>query len=115
LSPGRPCVFCEIVAGREPARIRYVDDEFIVIVNRLTWAPVMLLAMPKAHIGQVALWSSGGMLERLGRIAVDLGCMFCPNGFRIVSNFGYDGLQTQSHAHIHILGGAFLGHYTDRA
>ena len=41
--------------------------------------------------------------------------MFCPNGFRIVSNFGYDGLQTQSHAHIHILGGAFLGHYTDLA
>lgn len=114
MTAARPCVFCEIIAGRAPARLRYVDDDFIVIVNRLTWAPVMLLAMPKAHLSQVALWS-GGLLERLGRIAVDLGCMFCPNGFRIVSNFGPDGLQTQSHAHLHIIGGAFLGHYTDLA
>lgn len=113
-SQGRYCVFCEIVAGREPARIRYVDDELIVIVNRLTWAPVMLLAMPKQHKSQLEIWQDG-TVERLGKVAVDLGCMFCPNGFRIVSNFGYDGLQTQSHAHLHIIGGAFLGHYTDLA
>ena len=104
------CVFCEIVAGREPARVRYVDDEIIVIVNRLTWVPVMLLAMPKRHMSQLDMWSSG-IMERLGTIAVDLGCMFCPNGFRILSNFGYDGLQSQSHGHIHIIGGAYLGHY----
>ena len=101
------CVFCEIVAGREPARIRYVDEEIIVIVNRLTWVPVMLLAMPKKHTSQLDMWSSG-IMERLGTIAVDLGCMFCPNGFRILSNFGYDGLQSQSHGHIHIIGGAYI-------
>lgn len=104
------CVFCEIIAGREPARIRYVDDEIIVIVNRLTWVPVMLLAMPKQHLSQLEMWSSG-LMQRLGAVAVDLGCMFCPNGFRILSNFGYDGLQSQSHGHLHIIGGTYLGHY----
>ncbi len=109
-SQGSYCVFCEIIAGREPARVRYVDDDIIVIVNRLTWVPVMLLAMPKKHMSQLDMWSSG-IMERLGTIAVDLGCMFCPNGFRILSNFGYDGLQSQSHGHIHIIGGTYLGHY----
>ena len=110
MSQAPHCVFCEIVAGREPARIRYVDEEIIVIVNRLTWVPVMLLAMPKQHLSQLDMWSSG-IMQRLGNIAVDLGCMFCPNGFRILSNFGYDGLQSQSHGHLHIIGGAYLGHY----
>ena len=110
MSQAPPCVFCEIVAGREPARIRYVDEEIIVIVNRLTWVPVMLLAMPKQHLSQLDMWSSG-LMQRLGNIAVDLGCMSCPNGFRILSNFGYDGLQSQSHGHLHIIGGSYLGHY----
>ena len=104
------CVFCEIGAGREPARIRYVDDDIIVIVNRLTWVPVMLLVMPKRHLSQMQMWSSG-LMQRLGTTAVDMGSMFAPNGFRILSNFGYDGLQSQSHGHLHVIGGTYLGEY----
>ena len=104
------CVFCEIIAGREPARIRYLDEDIIVIVNRLTWVPVMLLAMPKVHLSQIQMWSSG-LMERLGNVAVDLGCMYAPNGFRILSNFGHDGLQSQSHGHLHVIGGTYLGPY----
>lgn len=104
------CVFCKIVAGEEPARIRYLDEDIIVIVNKLTWVPVMLLVMPKQHMSQLEVWSSG-LINRMGSIATDLGCMFAPNGFRILSNFGYDGLQSQSHGHLHVIGGAYLGHY----
>ena len=35
----------------------------------------------------------------------------CPGGYRMISNSGYDGMQSQSHAHVHILGGQFLGEY----
>ena len=49
--------------------------------------------------------------DRLGDVAATLGCMYCPNGFRILSNFGYDGLQSQSHGHLHVIGGQYLGHY----
>jgi histidine triad (HIT) family protein len=110
LTAPRYCVFCEIIAGREPARVRYVDQDIIVIVNKLTWVPLMLLAMPKEHLSQIQMWRSG-LMQRLGQVAVDLGCMHSPNGFRILSNFGHDGLQSQSHGHIHIIGGTYLGHY----
>ncbi len=33
------------------------------------------------------------------------------NGFRILSNFGHDGMQSQSHGHLHVIGGANLGPY----
>jgi histidine triad (HIT) family protein len=105
---GRYCVFCEIVAKREPADVLYEDDEVMVFRNRLRWVPVMLLAIPKAHMTQEELWRDMG---RVGRVAVEMGRKFCPNGFRLLSNFGFDAMQSQEHAHVHILGGTFLGEY----
>ena len=52
------CVFCEIIAHREPARIEYEDDDVIVFHNVLNWVPVMLLAVPKQHMLQYELWTS---------------------------------------------------------
>ena len=59
------CVFCEIVGNRSPAKVRYLDEDIIVIVNRLTWVPLMLLVMPKRHMRQSDMWSSG-LMPRLG-------------------------------------------------
>lgn len=102
------CVFCEIVARREPATIRHEDEDVIVIDNILRWAPVMMLAMPKKHLSQSELWTDMG---KVAKVAAELGHKHCPSGFRLISNFGHDALQTQPHAHIHILGGMSLGHY----
>jgi histidine triad (HIT) family protein len=102
------CVFCEIIARRSPAKIRYEDDEVIVIDNILQWAPVMLLAMPKKHMPQQDLWKSMG---RVGQVAVEMGEKYCPNGYRLITNVGHDAMQSQDHAHVHILGGYYLGHY----
>lgn len=97
------CVFCAIAAGTAPAQVFYEDDEFIVFRNVLRWLPVMLLVVPRRHRTQEELW---GDLGRAGRVALAMGRRFCPNGFRLVSNFGWDALQSQPHAHIHVLGGA---------
>ncbi len=102
------CSFCEIVARREPAEILYEDDEVLVFRNRLRWVPVMLLAVPKAHRTQAELWRDMG---RVGEVAVRIGREHCPNGFRILSNFGYEAMQSQEHGHVHVLGGTFLGEY----
>ena len=110
LSAPAYCVFCEIVAGRSPARVRYLDSEIIVIVNKLTWVPLMLLVMPKQHMQQSEMWRSG-LMERLGEVAVDMGWWLAPNGFRVLSNFGRDGMQSQSHGHLHVIGGVHLGEY----
>ena len=110
MSTGSNCVFCEIVAGNSPAKIRYLDEEVICIVNRLTWVPLMLLVMPKKHMGQIEMWTNG-TIARLGDVAVEMGAAFSPSGFRILSNFGRDGLQSQSHGHIHVIGGVRLDQY----
>ena len=110
LSSDSNCVFCEIIAGREPSKVRYLDEDIIVIVNKLTWVPLMLLVMPKKHMSQLEMWSSG-IMPRLGTVAVDMGCTYAWNGFRILSNFGPDGMQSQSHGHLHVIGGTHLGPY----
>jgi len=104
------CVFCRIVARAAPANIRYEDDETIVIDNRLRLAPVMLLVMPKRHMSQSEMWSNG-LISRIGQVAVKMGEQYCPQGFRLLSNFGAHALQTQEHAHLHVVGGMPLGLY----
>ena len=74
------CVFCRIGAGEEPARIRYVDEEIIAIVNKLTWVPLMLLVMPKSHLTQLEVWS-GGVMNRMGKVATDLGVNLSPKKY----------------------------------
>ena len=102
------CVFCRIIAGQEPATIVYEDEQVIVIRNILRWVPVMLLAMNKEHRSQSEMWDDIG---HLGQVAAKIGRELCPGGFRLLSNFGYDAMQSQEHGHLHILGGRFLGHY----
>lgn len=80
----------------------------MVFRNRLNWVPVMLLVVPKEHISQEDLWRRMG---RVGEVAVEMGATHCPNGFRLVSNFGHDGMQSIQHGHVHVLGGGFLGEY----
>ena len=104
------CVFCEIVAGTSPANVRYEDDGIIVIDNLLKWVPVMLLVMPRDHMTQTEFWS-GGLMVKAGEVATRLGTELCPGGYRLLSNFGRDALQTQEHGHLHLLGGAHLGLY----
>ncbi len=102
------CSFCEIIAGRSPAEIIYEDKEVVVFRNRLRWVPVMLLVVPRRHISQQELWRD---LGHIGEVAHQMGEKNCPNGFRLLSNFGADALQTQQHGHIHVLGGTWLGEY----
>lgn len=102
------CVFCNIAAGHEPADVLYEDDDIMVIRNVLRWVPTMLLAMAKEHKTQYELWSD---MSHVGKVAADLGAIHCPNGFRLLSNFGYDGMQSQEHGHLHIVGGVHLGPY----
>ena len=102
------CTFCRIAAHEEPAEILFEDDEVMVFRNRLHWVPLMLLVIPKEHRSQEEVWEKMG---RIGEVAVEMGRTHCPNGFRLLSNFGSDAMQSQSHGHIHVLGGTFLGEY----
>lgn len=121
------CVFCDIVDHKpwEPATFVYEDEEVAVFHNVLGWIPVMLLAVPrrrlragsngsKRHYEQHDLWRSMG---RLGAVAIEMGRRHCifdgAARFRLVCNVGSLALQTQSHAHLHVLGSAFQPAYPD--
>ena len=113
--PGDPCTFCEVIAGRLPGNIRFEDDEIVVFDNHLGWVPVMLLLAPRRHMTQTELWGSGVLIARMASLAVRMGQEHSPGGFRVLSNFGRDALQTQGHGHLHVLGGAYLGLYVGHA
>ena len=75
----------------------------------------MLLLIPKKHLLQEELWSSGPLLSKMGALAVEMGNQHCPDGFRILSNFGGDAMQSQFHGHLHVIGGTHLGLYVRRS
>lgn len=104
------CVFCEIVARRSPATIRYEDDDVLVFDNILRWLPVMLLVVPKEHLTQAKLWTDP-LVSRVVNVGTRMGAEHCPNGFRLLANFGRDAIQSQDHGHLHVLGGTNLGQY----
>jgi histidine triad (HIT) family protein len=106
------CDFCGIISGRLPRRVRHEEDGLLVFHNALTWVPVMYLIAPKAHLSQAEFWASP-LFPRAAALAVELGQQDAPGGFRLVSNFGHDGMQSQAHGHLHVLGGAALGLYVD--
>ncbi len=107
---GPSCVFCRIVEGKAPAEFLHKEEDIVVIRNQLTWVRVMLLVMPTQHMSQKQLWESEAM-ARAAKVAVEMGETHCPGGFRLLSNFGHQAMQSQSHAHLHVLGGQRLGPY----
>ncbi len=104
------CIFCQIIVRKSPADILYEDADVVVFRNRLRWVPVMLLAVPRKHMTQSELWGDP-VIARVSQIAVALGRQHCPNGFRLLGNFGMDAMQSQDHGHMHIIGGVHLGPY----
>ena len=64
--------------------------------------------LPGHVLTQGELWVDIG---RVGEIAVKMGQEHCPRGFRLLSNFGYEAMQSQEHGHVHVIGGTFLGEY----
>ena len=110
MDAGGGCEFCRIVASQVPARVVYQDDDVMVIHNRLQWVPVMLLVIPKKHMSQEEMWQSP-IIARLAEVAVQMGRDHCPGGFRLLSNFGHQAMQSQPHGHMHVLGGIQMGRY----
>jgi histidine triad (HIT) family protein len=102
------CIFCKIVAGRIPSRKVYEDDDLLVFHDIAPWAPVHVLAIPKAHL--TTLYDVGdehqAMLGRMLRLApVLMQQLGVTNGFRTLINVGADGHQEVQHLHLHVMGG----------
>lgn len=70
----------------------------------------MLLVMPRKHMTQEQMWQDP-VIARIADVAVQMGKTHCPGGYRLLSNLGHEAMQSQAHAHLHVLGGTHMGRY----
>ncbi len=108
-----PCLFCEIVAGRLPARVVYEDDRLVAFHDLRPQAPTHVLVIPRSHVASLLDLEAGhdalvGSMVRAARdVARQLG--LGERGFRLVLNSGDDSGYSVFHVHLHLLGGRRLG------
>lgn len=103
------CIFCAIVAGQQPARKVYQDDQVTVFWDIHPQAKIHLLIVPNQHIRSLAEAETtdpallGRCLQVAARVAREQGLH--ESGYRVVTNVGPDAGQSVFHLHFHLLGG----------
>jgi histidine triad (HIT) family protein len=108
-----PCLFCEIVAGRIPAKVVFQDDEVMAFHDISPQAPTHTLIIPKKHLTSLVdlTPADDALVGSLVRKARDLAKQagVAENGFRLVFNCGDDAGYSVYHIHLHLIGGRKLG------
>lgn len=100
------CVFCRIIAGKEPADIIYQDDEVIVFRDHRPRAPIHLLICPKQHYPDflsAPVEVHRMLCDRVKKVAKLEGVK--AGQFRIVVNNGARWGQIVFHLHYHFMAG----------
>jgi histidine triad (HIT) family protein len=106
------CLFCEIVAGRIPAKVAYQDDEVLAFHDINPQGPVHVLVVPKRHITSLLDLTPqddvvvGGLVRKARDLAAQQG--LAERGFRLVFNCGDDAGYSVYHIHLHLVGGRTL-------
>lgn len=103
------CVFCQIAAGQQPARIVYEDERAVAFRDINPQAPVHILIIPRAHIDGPLL-VNGDNAEAIGHLVAVAAQVarregIAETGYRLVLNQGREGGQSVYHIHLHLLGG----------
>jgi histidine triad (HIT) family protein len=107
------CLFCEIAAGREPARFVHEDERLVAFHDIHPAAPVHVLVIPRKHLPSLLDLHEedeplvGGLVRTARDLAARLG--LAERGFRLVLNTGRDAGYSVGHIHLHLLGGRHLG------
>jgi len=107
------CIFCEIVAGRVPAKTLRDDEQLLAFHDVNPQAPTHVLVIPKQHVVSLldVTAEHDVLLGRMVRLARDLATELglAERGFRLVFNCGADAGYSVYHVHLHLLGGRALG------
>jgi histidine triad (HIT) family protein len=107
------CLFCEIVAGRVPARLVAQDDEVVAFHDINPQAPHHVLVVPRRHIASLTELAPGddALVGRLVRKASEIAAAegLAGRGFRVLFNAGEDAGYSVFHIHLHLVGGRRLG------
>lgn len=100
--PLRPCVFCEIVAGRRPAHVVLDDELALAFLDVRPLFPGHTLLVPRAHVETLADLPAdelGPYFARAQRLAR---AMEAPDGMEAAGSFvALNNRVSQSVPHLH--------------
>ena len=104
------CIFCEIIAKRQPADVVHEDDDLLVFKDINPTAPIHVLLVPKAHVATVNDIDAAQHTELMGRlfvVAKKLAAQWgiVEQGYRLTVNVGRGGGQIVDHVHMHLVSG----------
>ena len=105
------CLFCNIIAGKIPAKKIYEDEKVIAFEDITPQAPTHVLIIPKQHIAGLreARPEDAEILGYCQLVAAKLGReRNIEDGYRTVYNVGPRSGQSVFHLHLHLLGGRDL-------
>lgn len=105
------CVFCNIVAGTQPADVVHDTGHTVAFRDINPVAPVHVLVVPRRHIENAAaleLEHAGELVELFSTarsVAESEGIAGPARGYRLVFNVGPEALSSVPHLHLHVIGG----------
>lgn len=104
------CIFCEIIAKRQPADVVYEDDDILGFKDINPAAPIHVLLVPKAHVATVNDIDEAQHTELMGRLFVVVKKLaaqwgIVEQGYRLSVNVGRGGGQIVDHVHMHLVSG----------
>ena len=111
--PGRPCVFCDILASGLPDEEthivwRHPSGRVVAILNAYPYTSGHLMAMPTRHVADLEDLSedeSGALWATMAASVRALKRAYQPGGINVGANLGRAaGAGVPGHFHMHILG-----------
>ena len=114
----KECLFCRIVDGEIPSTIVWEDEDLLAFNDINPVAPTHILLIPRKHLSCLNDMTEDD-IRIIGKInyvasllAKQMG--IAGDGWRLVSNCGKNSGQEVPHLHYHLIGGKFLGPFSDR-
>jgi histidine triad (HIT) family protein len=103
------CLFCEIAAGKRPAKIVGETTHVLAFRDNNPQAPTHILLIPREHVADSAADlgpQHSVMLQELFMLAAKIAREErLELGWRLVTNVGPEAGQSVYHLHVHLLGG----------
>lgn len=99
------CLFCAIVAGRQPASIVCADDRALAIMDLRQAVPGHVLVLPRTHAVTLEALdedSAAHLMRMAHRIARAMQAAWAPAGFNLWQSNGEAGGQEVPHVHLHV-------------
>lgn len=100
------CVFCRIVAGREPAHIVYEDEKTLAFLDHLPIQEGHTLVIPKKHARDA--WDiepeqAAAVMRTALKVARALKTAYDCDGVNLFQSSGSAAGQTVFHFHMHVV------------